>query len=112
MIMEASMPSNKGDAEDSYYEEQEKFAEELEKKVPDLMDIFDDPEIFKWVEQKDKYTGKSRKDLYDEACNRFDADKVAVFFKQFKQFQEKKYKPERIGYKKGDFIGQEYEVVE
>lgn len=106
------LPSNEEDAEDRYYEESEKYAEELEKQVPDLINILEDPEFFKWLEQKDKYTGKRRRDLYMEACNRFDADKVAFFFKQFKQFREKKYKPERTGYKKGDFIGGIYEVYD
>src|SRR3972149_7528648 len=112
MIMEASMPSNKEDAEDRYYEESEKYAEELEKQVPDLISIIEDPGFFKWLEQKDKYTGKSRKDLYDEACNKFDAEKVAFLFKQFKQFREKKDRPKRTGYKRGDFIGQKYEVYD
>lgn len=99
------LPSNEEDAEDKYYEE-------LEKQVPDLMSILEYPEFFKWLEQKDKYNGESRRDLYMEASNRFDANKVAFFFKQFKQFREKKDKPQRTGYKRDDYIGQNYEVYD
>lgn len=83
--------------------------------MPEWERINKDPEFIAWLGLTDDDAGKSKLNLIKEAYESFDAEKVASFFLQFinkKSKQIPDVQPRTGPYKKGDFIGQKYEVYD
>ncbi|MCI4626872.1 MAG: hypothetical protein L3V56_13080 [Candidatus Magnetoovum sp. WYHC-5] len=59
------------------------FNELISEKVPNWKTIKKDTDFNKWLSVTDRYTGKTRQELFNAAFDRFDAVTVANFFKDY-----------------------------
>lgn len=63
---------------------QQQFEATLAELVPDWQDVNSQQEWLSWLSEVDEFTGRTRQELLDEAAQNLDANRVAAFFKRFK----------------------------